>query len=182
MLADAAYFRTGEKMTDDFADNAAEALANGAELAPQAGILAQYVKDLSFENPNAPTSLQMQGQPKIEINVNVNARAGGPDLYEVELKVEATARSADDDKIAFHVELLYAGLFRLTGAPQEAIEPFLVVEAPRILFPFARRVIADCTRDGGFPPLMLEPIDFGGLYMNQLQQRGQVEGPVAGNA
>jgi preprotein translocase subunit SecB len=159
---------------------AAEALANGADLAPQAGILAQYVKDLSFENPNSPASLQMQGQPKIEINVNVNARAGGQDMYEVELKVEASAR-APDDKLAFQVELLYAGLFRLTGAPQEAIEPFLIVEAPRILFPFARRVIADVVRDGGFPPLMLEPIDFGGLYLQQLEARGAGVQPM-GNA
>jgi preprotein translocase subunit SecB len=160
---------------------AAEALANGADLAPQAGILAQYVKDLSFENPNAPTSLQMQGQPKIEINVNVNARAGGQDMFEVELKIDATARS-QDDKLAFQVELLYAGLFRLTGAPQEAIEPFLIVEAPRILFPFARRVIADCVRDGGFPPLMLEPIDFGGLYLQQLEARGGAGAQPMGNA
>jgi preprotein translocase subunit SecB len=160
---------------------AAEALANGADLAPQAGILAQYVKDLSFENPNAPTSLQMQGQPKIEINVNVNARAGGQDMFEVELKIDATARS-QDDKLAFQVELLYAGLFRLSGAPQEAIEPFLIVEAPRILFPFARRVIADCVRDGGFPPLMLEPIDFGGLYLQQLEARAGAGAQPMGNA
>lgn len=160
---------------------AAEALANGADLAPQAGILAQYVKDLSFENPNAPTSLQMQGQPKIEINVNVNARAGGQDMYEVELKIEAAARAQDSGTLAFQVELLYAGLFRLTGAPQEAIEPFLIVEAPRILFPFARRVIADVVRDGGYPPLMLEPIDFGGLYLQQLEARGAGVQPV-GNA
>ncbi len=160
---------------------AAEALANGADLAPQAGILAQYVKDLSFENPNAPASLQMQGQPKVEINVNVNARSGGQDMYEVELKVEASARAQEGGTLAFQVELLYAGLFRLTGAPQEAIEPFLIVEAPRILFPFARRVIADAVRDGGFAPLMLEPIDFGGLYLQQLEARGAVEQP-AGNA
>ena len=160
---------------------AAEALANGADLAPQAGILAQYVKDLSFENPNAPGSLQMQGQPKIEINVNVNARAGGQDMYEVELKIEASARVQEAGQLAFQVELLYAGLFRLVGAPQEALEPFLVVEAPRILFPFARRVIADAVRDGGFPPLMLEPIDFGGLYLQQLEARGDGFQPV-GNA
>ena len=160
---------------------AAEALANGADLAPQAGILAQYVKDLSFENPNAPGSLQMQGQPKIEINVNVNARAGGQDMYEVELKIEASARVQETGQLAFQVELLYAGLFRLTGAPQEAIEPFLIVDAPRILFPFARRVIADAVRDGGFPPLMLEPIDFGGLYLQQLEARGDGFQPV-GNA
>ena len=160
---------------------AAEALANGADLAPQAGILAQYVKDLSFENPNAPGSLQMQGQPKIEINVNVNARSGGQDMFEVELKIEASARTPDTNALAFQVELLYAGLFRLVGAPQDALEPFLVVEAPRILFPFARRVIADAVRDGGFPPLMLEPIDFGGLYLQQLEARGDGFQPV-GNA
>ena len=159
---------------------AAEALANGADLAPQAGILAQYVKDLSFENPNAPASLQMQGQPKIEINVNVNARSGGQDMFEVELKIEAAARS-QEDLLAFQVELLYAGLFRVAGAPPEALEPFLIVEAPRILFPFARRVIADAVRDGGFPPLMLEPIDFGGLYLSQLEARQSGEQPV-GNA
>lgn len=159
----------------------AQALADGADAAPQAGILAQYVKDLSFENPNAPGSLQMQGQPKIEINVNVNARAGEQDMYEVELKIDATARAQDSGTLAFQVELLYGGLFRLTGAPQEAIEPFLIVEAPRILFPFARRVIADAVRDGGFPPLMLEPIDFGGLYLQQRQNSGGMGQPV-GNA
>jgi preprotein translocase subunit SecB len=165
-------------------DEAAEALANGADITPQAGILAQYVKDLSFENPNAPQSLQMQGQPKIEINVNVNARAGGQDMYEVELNIEATARGADE-RVAFHVSLVYAGLFRLPGAPQEAVEPFLIVEAPRILFPFARRVIADSVRDGGFPPLMLDPIDFGSMYVAQLEARqgGGGDGqPVMGNA
>jgi preprotein translocase subunit SecB len=160
---------------------AAEALANGADLAPQAGILAQYVKDLSFENPNAPASLQMQGQPKIEVNVNVNARSGGQDMYEVELKIDASARTPEGT-LAFQVELLYAGLFRLTGAPEEAIEPFLIVEAPRILFPFARRVIADSVRDGGFPPLMLEPIDFGSLYLQQLEQRGALGEQPVGNA
>lgn len=166
---------------NEISDEAAEALANGADLTPQAGILAQYIKDLSFENPNAPQSLQMQGQPKIEVNVNVNARAGGQDMYEVELSIESTARSPDE-RVAFHVSLVYAGLFRLAGAPADAIEPFLIVEAPRILFPFARRVIADCVRDGGFPPLMLDPIDFGSMYLQQLEARGGVGQPVMGNA
>lgn len=165
----------------NISDEAAEALANGADLTPQAGILAQYVKDLSFENPNAPQSLQMQGQPKIEVNVNVNARAGGQDMFEVELSVDATARD-QDDRVAFRVSLVYAGLFRLAGAPQEAIEPFLIVEAPRILFPFARRVIADSVRDGGFPPLMLDPIDFGTMYLQQLEARQQGVGTPIGNA
>jgi len=145
---------------------------------PQVSILTQYVKDFSFENPNAPASLQMTTQPRIEINVNVNAKRAGDDLYEVELKIEAKA--TNDDMTAFAVELLYAGLFGLRNLPEEALEPFLVVEAPRILFPFARRIVADATRDGGFPPLMLEPIDFGSLYM--AQQQGGMVGQVAGNA
>lgn len=165
-----------------------EAAANGldaaAEAAPQVGILAQYVKDLSFENPGAPQSLQMTGQPRIEINVNVNAKRGGDDLYEVELKIGARA-IGEADATAFVVELLYGGLFTMKNVPEEALEPFLVVEAPRILFPFARRIVADCTRDGGFPPLMLEPIDFGSMYMQQQAQRAGGSGgfgPVAGNA
>ena len=145
---------------------------------PQVSILTQYVKDFSFENPNAPASLQMTTQPRIEINVNVNAKRAGDDLYEVELKIEAKA--TNDDMTAFAVELLYAGLFGLRNLPEEALEPFLVVEAPRLLFPFARRIVADATRDGGFPPLMLEPIDFGSLYM--AQQQGGMVGQVAGNA
>ncbi len=166
---------------NDFSEEAAEALANGADLTPQVGILAQYVKDLSFENPNAPSSLQMQGQPKIDVAVNVNARSGGQDMFEVELSIEATAKSPDE-RVAFVVSLIYAGLFRLAGAPEEAIEPFLIVEAPRILFPFARRVVADSVRDGGFPPLMLDPIDFGSMYLQQLEARGGAGQPAMGNA
>lgn len=151
---------------------------NGEDTQPQVGILAQYVKDLSFENPNAPRSFQAQGQPQIEINVNVQARRSGEDVYEVDLKVEATAKS--EGQTSFIVDLLYTGLFGLRNVPDEALEPFLIVEAPRIIFPFARRIIADVTRDGGFPPLLLEPIDFAALYMAQRQaqmgEAGQVEG------
>jgi preprotein translocase subunit SecB len=146
---------------------------NGADTQPQVGILAQYVKDLSFENPNAPRSFQLTTQPQIEINVNVQARRAGEDLYEVDLKIEASART--DEGVSFIVDLLYGGLFGLRNVPDEAIEPFCVVEAPRILFPFARRIIADATRDGGFPPLLLEPIDFAALYMAQRQSQGTPE-------
>jgi len=152
-----------------------EAAAN----APHVSILTQYVKDLSFENPNAPGSLQMESQPRIEINVNVNARRASEDLYEVELKIEA--RAFNDETVAFVVDLLYGGLFALRNLPEEALEPFLVVEAPRILFPFARRIVADATRDGGFPPLLLEPIDFGSLYMAQ-QQQAAAQLETVGNA
>ena len=138
---------------------------NGADTSPQVGILAQYVKDLSFENPNAPGSLQNATQPQIEIGINVNARKVGDEVYEVELKINAEAKT--DAGSAFVIELIYAGLFGLRNVPEEALEPFLVVEAPRLIFPFARRIISDLTRDGGFPPLMLEPIDFAQLYLAQ---------------
>jgi preprotein translocase subunit SecB len=142
----------------------------GDEPLPQVAILTQYVKDLSFENPNAPGSLQSQSQPRIDVNVGVNARKAADDVFEVELKISAKAET--DGTAAFMVELLYAGLFGLKNVPEEALEPFCIIEAPRILFPFARRIIADAVRDGGFPPLMLDPIDFGQLYL--AQQQGQV--------
>ena len=143
----------------------------GDEALPQVAILTQYVKDLSFENPNAPASLQVQAQPRIDVNVGVNARKAADDVFEVELKISAKADV--DGTASFMVELLYAGLFGLKNVPEEALEPFCIIEAPRILFPFARRIIADAVRDGGFPPLMLDPIDFGQLYLAQ-QQQGQV--------
>lgn len=137
---------------------------------PQVAIITQYVKDLSFENPNAPASLQAQGQPGIDVNVGVNARKAGENVYEVELKI--TAKAEVDGTTTFVVDLLYAGLFGLQHVPDEALEPFCIIEAPRILFPFARRIIADAVRDGGYPPLMLDPIDFGALYMSQQGQIG----------
>ncbi|WP_439534705.1 protein-export chaperone SecB [Polymorphobacter sp.] len=150
--------------------------ANGAdEPLPQVSILTQYVKDLSFENPNAPASLQAEGQPRIDVNVGVNARRAADNMYEVELKISATAMVGETT--SFVVDLLYAGVFGLANVPEEALEPFLIIEAPRILFPFARRIVADATRDGGFPPLMLDPIDFHSLYM---AQRG--DGSQVGNA
>ena len=141
----------------------------GGDALPQVAIITQYVKDLSFENPNAPGSLQVQSQPRIDVNVGVNARKAADEVFEVELKISAKADV--DGNAAFMVELLYAGLFGLKNVPEEALEPFCIIEAPRILFPFARRIIADAVRDGGFPPLMLDPIDFGQLY---LAQQGQV--------
>ncbi len=162
-------------------ENHDEPQADGLDTQPQVGILAQYVKDLSFENPNAPRSFQMEGQPRIEVNVNVNARRAGDDVYEVELKITASAKH--DEGVAFATELLYGGVFGLRNVPDEALEPFLIVEAPRLLFPFARRIIADATRDGGFPPLLLEPIDFAALYMAQREQQFDVpEGQQIGHA
>lgn len=145
----------------------------GADQQPQLAILAQYVKDLSFENPNAPQIFQSTGQPQLDVNVNVGVNRPGEDVYEVALKINVTAKV--EGTTSFAIELLYNGLFGLRNVPEEALQPFLLVEAPRILFPFARRVISDVTRDGGFAPLMLEPIDFASLYMAQLNAgEGQV--------
>jgi preprotein translocase subunit SecB len=144
---------------------------NGADQPlPQVAILTQYVKDLSFENPNAPNSLQNQEQPRIDVNVAVNAKRIGDNVFECELKISAKATAGDTT--AFVIDLLYAGLFGLQNVPEEALQPFLLIEAPRIIFPFARRIVADSVRDGGFPPLMLDPIDFASLFMAQQQAQG----------
>ncbi len=152
-----------------------EGAANGADTMPQVGMISQYVKDLSFENPNAPAVYQWQAQPQIEVQFNIGAGAVGEDVHEVSLKIEVTATA--DGNTAFAVELLYAGLFAIRNVPQEQLQPFLLAEAPRLLFPFARRVVADAIRDGGFPPLVLDPIDFGSLYM---QRAAQFEAEASG--
>jgi len=163
--------------------NPATAGDGAAENQPQVGILAQYVKDLSFENPAAPQSLQdiATQKPQIDVNVNVNARRIGEEGYEVELSINASAKSGD--KNAFVVELTYAGLFGVRNVSDEQLELFLLIECPRLLFPFARRVIADATRDGGFPPLLLEPIDFSILYRQHKEsQAGAKPDGAAGEA
>jgi len=166
----------------DFIDTNAGMDDNGL---PQVGILAQYVKDLSFENPNAPAVFQWQGQPQMDVQVNIGVQGVGQDVHEVVLKIEVEAKG--DQGTAFRVELLYAGLFALRNIPEEQLQPFLLAEAPRLIFPFARRIIADTVIDGGFPPLLLDPIDFAGLYMQTAAQQqaeatgGQV-GDVTGQA
>ncbi|MBX9883052.1 MAG: protein-export chaperone SecB [Sphingomonas sp.] len=162
-------------MSEDTAGFGGAATGNGelgAEDMPVVGIISQYVKDLSFENPNAPAIFQTQGQPRIDVQFNIAAQQVGDDVHEVVLKIDA--RSEIDGKVAFVVDLAYAGLFAVRNIPAEHLQPFMLAEAPRLIFPFARRVLADAVRDGGFPPLMLDPIDFGALYMQQAQ--GQIEG------
>lgn len=144
---------------------------NGADTGPAAGLISQYVKDMSFENPNAPAIFQSQGAPSIDVQFNIGAGQVGEEVHEVVLKIDVKAES--DGQTAFIVDLSYAGIFGLRNVPEEHVQPFLLGEAPRLLFPFARRVLADAVRDGGFPPLLLEPIDFGQLYLQQAQQQGQ---------
>ena len=148
--------------------DAGEPLANGADTTPQVGVISQYVKDFSFENPNSPAVFQWNAQPKIDIQFNIGASQVGEDVHEVVLKIDVRAET-EDGQVAFVVDLSYAGLFGLRNIPDDQLQPFLLAEAPRLIFPFARRILADAVRDGGFPPLMLEPIDFGGLYLSQLQ-------------
>jgi len=159
--------------------------ANGGDMFPQVGVVAQYVKDFSFENPNAPAVYQWQGQPKTDVQFNIGAQVVGEGLHEVALKIEISATA--DQGTAFQLDLLYAGLFALQNVPEEQLQPFLLAEAPRLLFPFARKIIADATVEGGFPPLRLDPIDFGGLYMQGAAQRqaeltGGQAGDVTGQA
>jgi preprotein translocase subunit SecB len=148
---------------------------NGADDAPQVGLLAQYVKDLSFENPNAPAVYSWTVQPQIDIQFNISNQKAADDVFEVALRI--TAKATTENGTSFAAELVYAGLFGLRNIPEEQLQPFLLAEAPRLLFPFARRVLADAVQDGGFPPLLLDPIDFGALYM---QQQGQMDAAAAG--
>ena len=155
----------GTITTDGMTANGAAPLANGEDTSPGAGLISQYVKDLSFENPNAPAIYQNPTAPAIDVQFNIASAQVGDDVYEVVLRIEVSAKA--DETVAFLVDLSYAGLFGLRNFPVEHLQAFLLAEAPRLIFPFARRVLADAIRDGGFPPLMLEPIDFGGVFMAQ---------------
>jgi preprotein translocase subunit SecB len=137
--------------------------------APNLAVIIQYVKDFSFENPNAPNSLtQQQQQPQIAIQINVNPRQLAATDYEVELKLEGKAELVGSVLFAF--DLNYAGVFRLTNIPQDSLGPLLMIECPRLLFPFAREIVSAAISGGGFPPLMLQPIDFVGLYQRRLAE------------
>lgn len=145
---------------------------DAGEQAPSINVLAQYVKDLSFENPNAPASLAPQdGNPQLSINVNVSARPFSPTEFEVDLMLEGKATRGET--VVFAVETVYSGLFRVANVPEEHLHPFVLIECPRLLFPFARQILADATRNGGFPPLMIDPIDFVALYQQNLARQAQ---------
>ena len=133
-------------------------------------IHAQYVKDLSFENPNAPkVLLENLGQPDVEITVSVNAKLVGDNQYEVLLNIGAKAVA--NETPMFLVDLTYAGLVTPHGAKGEDINPLIMIEAPRLLFPFARALISEATRDGGFMPLNIQPVDFVSIYNQNLERR-----------
>jgi preprotein translocase subunit SecB len=145
---------------------------------PVIRVLTQFIRDLSFENPRAPDSLHSsQAAPQIDLGVELSARSRIDGLFEVDMRLVAAATR--ENEAVFQLELVYGGLFSVMGVPEETIEPVLLIECPRLLFPFARRLIADLSTDGGFPPFLLEPLDFAAIYA---QRRASAELPAMGNA
>jgi preprotein translocase subunit SecB len=149
-----------------------------SDVQAQVSILAQYVKDLSVENPSAPQVYSWQIQPSLDVQFNLSVENAGEGVHEVTLKFDISARS--DNGVHFVVDLSYAGLFAIRNVPDEALSPFLLIEAPRLLFPFARQVISEAVSSTGFPPLMLDPIDFASAYMAQVEA-AQGQTPSGGN-
>lgn len=146
---------------------------------PRMNVLAQYVKDLSFENPGAPDSLKArETPPKVDIKINVQANRRTDSEIEVTIKLEASGKDSGSGDVLFATELVYGGLFRIANIPDNQLGAIAMVECPRLLFPFARQVLADASRGGGFPPLLLEPVDFVALYRERLRQEAAGTGPA----
>jgi preprotein translocase subunit SecB len=146
---------------------------------PQAATIAQYIKDLSVESPSAPQVFQWQTQPSLDVQFGINGNKVGDDVHEITLKIEVNAKS--DNGTHFIVDLSYAGLFGFRNIPEEALPPFLLIEAPRLLFPFARQIVAEAVQNLGFPPVLLDPIDFAAAYVAQQEQQGQASGQPGGD-
>jgi preprotein translocase subunit SecB len=156
----------------DEADN--NATVETDETAFEARIVSQYIRDLSFESPSIDRALEGPGKnPNLELEVNVNARSIRENMFQSE--IEFKAHAVDDGGTIYQLEATYGGVFQVKSLPREALEPFLLVNCPSMLFPFLRRLVADLTREGGFPPLFLDPIDFGALYLSR-KQRNEGEG------
>ncbi|EET47092.1 protein-export chaperone SecB [Thalassobium sp. R2A62] len=153
------------------AENGAEPAA--AQQAPQVNqrIVAQFIRDMSFENIMAQRGVGGDVQPEIAVQVNLDARKRGENQYEVVIKLKITSKNKEGGDNLFLLEIEYAGIFEITGLPDEQMHPYLLIECPRMLFPFLRRIVSDVTRDGGFPPLNLENIDFISLYRNEIARR-----------
>lgn len=165
-------------MADDVTQpDAAAAAPNGQDQQKfNMRVVAQYVRDLSFENVLAQKGASSEGAPDVSVQVSLDARKrGGDNQYEVMVKVAVNSTAKESGDPLFVLELDYAGIFAIEGVPTEQLHPFLLIECPRMLFPFIRRVVSDVTRDGGFPPLNLENIDFVGLYRQELQRRAEAQ-------
>jgi preprotein translocase subunit SecB len=142
---------------------------------PHIAINAQYTKDLSFENPNAPASLALKTQPSVELGLDIHvSRMPEDNVFEVALHIDA--KGSSEDKPLFIIELVYAGVFTLINIPDEDKDMLLAIHCPSMLFPFARKIVADATQDGGFQPLMIDPIDFGALYHKKMTEESEGDG------
>ena len=162
----------------DTPENGAAAAPEAPAAAPQVSsrVLAQYIRDMSFENILAQKGVTGDAQPEIQVQVNLDARKRKPDdQYEVITKLNVTSKTKEKGEPLFVLELEYAGVFEVKGVPEEQMHPYLLIECPRITFPFLRRIVSDMTRDGGFPPLNLETIDFLALYRSELARRVEAE-------
>ncbi|MEN5084498.1 protein-export chaperone SecB [Bosea sp. TWI1241] len=164
-------------MANENGNGAADANQQG----PSLSTLIQYIKDFSFENPNAPRSLggQQQQGPQIGLQVNVTANALSDSEFEAVLTLEGKATVGESETL-FAFELSYAGVFRIVGVPQDQLHAVVMIDCPRLLFPFARQIVADAVRNGGFPPLYIDPIDFATLYRQRVEElQGQDNAPVS---
>ena len=163
-------------MADTPENGASEQPAQPAQNQVSSRVLAQYIRDMSFENILAQKGVTGDAQPEIQIQVNLDARKRKPeDQYEVITKLNVTSKTKDKGEPLFILEIEYAGVFEVKGVPEEQMHPYLLIECPRITFPFLRRIVSDVSRDGGFPPLNLETIDFLALYRSELARRAEAE-------
>ncbi|WIJ25393.1 protein-export chaperone SecB [Devosia sp. RR2S18] len=165
-------------MADETQGAAAPQTANQ----PSMNMLGQYIRDLSFENPGAPGSMLGAGNPAFNVQISVGVKKQSDDTYAVELTLNAKANR--ETTVLFNVELVYGGVFRLKNVPENTVSQLLMIECPRLIFPFARQVLASVTQQGGFPPLMMEPVDFAAIYRQNLAklaaQQGSAAAPGAG--
>lgn len=157
--------------------------ANPQPVAPQMRVLGQYIRDMSFENIMAQKGAPADVQPDVQVQVNLDAKKRSADhQYETTIKLNITSKAKEGDATFFVLEIDYAGIFHIENVPDDQIHPFLLIECPRMIFPFLRRIVSDITRDGGFPPLNLENIDFVSLYRNEIARRQAAETKANGEA
>jgi preprotein translocase subunit SecB len=149
---------------------------------PQMRVLGQFIRDMSFENIMAQKGAPADVQPDVQVQVNLDAKKrAGDSQYETAIKLNITSKAKDGDATLFVLEIDYVGIFQVENVPEEQMHPYLLIECPRMIFPFLRRIVSDVTRDGGFPPLNLENIDFLALYRNEVARR-QAENPPKADA
>ena len=146
---------------------------------PQMRVLGQFIRDMSFENIVAQKGVSSDVQPDVQVQVNLDAKKRQADnQYESSIKLKITSKATEGDAVLFVLEIDYVGLFHIENVPEEQMHPFLLIECPRMLFPFLRRVVSDITRDGGFPPLNLENIDFISMYRSEIARRQNEASPA----